>query len=167
MMALWRSSREKKEPPRRTARPPRRSGRARRVCSSPSDCSTPPSWSFVDEVRNPPRRAPELWLCPGRSVAASSAPFRTGKRVNLLGWMSDRGGEVAQFTGSVTGVALHALCVRFVLAPKLEPGDVVIWDNARIHTPDAVALVELGRRARCLCRGTVPSSTQSRCSGRR
>ena len=28
------------------------------------------------------------------------------------------------------------------LAPCLEPGDVVVWDNARIHSPAAVALIE-------------------------
>ncbi len=60
--------------------------------------------------------------------------------MNLLGWMSDRGGQVAQFTGSVTG-ELFTRFVKYVLVPQLEPGDLVIWDNARIHMEDAVELV--------------------------
>ena len=71
-----------------------------------------------------------------------TAPFRTGRRRNLLGWMRQGRGQVASWTGqNVTG-DLFERWVRVVLVPNLRKGDVVIWDNARVHTPDAVALVE-------------------------
>jgi transposase len=38
--------------------------------------------------------------------------------------------------------------VRDVLAPDLRPGDIVIWDNLRIHTDPDVAAVIAKRRAR-------------------
>ncbi len=61
--------------------------------------------------------------------------------MNLLGWMSSRRGSVVGVEGSVTAAVFE----RFVaesLAPSLEPGAVVVWDNARIHSRSAVALVE-------------------------
>lgn len=68
-------------------------------------------------------------------------PFRTGKRVNLLGWMSAGGGTVRAHGGSVTAEVFERFVAESVV-PSLRPGDVVIWDNARIHRPAAVALVE-------------------------
>lgn len=68
-------------------------------------------------------------------------PFRTGKRVNLLGWMSAAGGSVRAHEGSVTAEVFETF-VTESLVPYLEVGDVVIWDNARIHRPEAVALIE-------------------------
>lgn len=70
-----------------------------------------------------------------------TAPFRVGKRVNLIGWMAQTCGSVRAHEGSVTGEVFE----RFIaesLVPCLEEGDVVIWDNARIHTPAAVSLIE-------------------------
>jgi len=95
---------------------------------------------FVDEsgIRQGERLS--YGYAPSGQRCCETAPFRTGKRVNLLGWMSDRGGQVAQFTGSVTG-ELFTRFVKYVLVPQLEPGDLVIWDNARIHMEDAVELV--------------------------
>jgi transposase len=104
---------------------------------------------FVDEsgIRQGERLA--YGYAPRGERCHETAPFRTGKRVNLLGWMLDRGGQVAQFTGRVTGAqftgrvtgALFTRWVKYVLVPQLEPDDVVIWDNARIHMPSAVELV--------------------------
>ena len=95
---------------------------------------------FVDEsgIRQGERLS--YGYAPAGERCHETAPFRIGKRVNLLGWMSNRGGQVAQFTGSVTG-DLFTRWVKYVLVPQLEPGDVVIWDNARIHMPEAVELI--------------------------
>lgn len=70
-----------------------------------------------------------------------NAPFRVGKRRSLIGWMSENGGEIVHFEGSVTAdVFTHF--VREHLVPSLEQGDIVVWDNARIHSPEATRLVE-------------------------
>jgi transposase len=68
-------------------------------------------------------------------------PFRTGRRVNLLGWMAAAGGSVRAHEGSVTAEVFETFVAESVV-PHLSPGDVVIWDNARIHRPEAVALIE-------------------------
>lgn len=70
-----------------------------------------------------------------------NAPFRVGKRQSLIGWMAACGGELVHLGGSVTAKVFE----RFVgehLVPSLEQGDLVIWDHARIHSPEAVPLVE-------------------------
>ena len=70
-----------------------------------------------------------------------NAPFRVGKRTSLLGWMAATGGEIVHFEGSVTAEVFEHF-VRCHLVPSLERGDIVVWDNARIHSETAVALVE-------------------------
>ena len=50
-------------------------------------------------------------------------------------------GSVRAHEGSVKAPTFEAF-VAESLVPCLERGDVVIWDNARIHSPAAVALVE-------------------------
>ena len=65
-------------------------------------------------------------------------------------------GQVASWTGqNVTG-DLFERFVRIVLVPKLRKGDVVIWDNARVHTPEAVALVGSGGSARATVAAVQP-----------
>lgn len=69
------------------------------------------------------------------------APFRAGRRINLLGWMTATCGSVRAHEGAVKAPTFEAF-VAESLVPCLERGDVVIWDNARIHSPAAVELVE-------------------------
>lgn len=70
-----------------------------------------------------------------------AAPFRVGRRLNLLGWVGLRGGCVAPLVGRIDAGVFERFVARY-LAPALTPGDVVVWDNARIHSGRAVALVE-------------------------
>ena len=70
-----------------------------------------------------------------------NAPFRVGKRRSLIGWMAATGGEIVHFEGTVTA-SVFEYFVREHLVPCLEAGDLVIWDNARIHSDEAVRLVE-------------------------
>ena len=77
------------------------------------------------------------------------APFRVGKRTSLLGWIGLRGGRVVPFGASVNG-GVFARFVEHYLVPYVEAGDVVIWDNARIHGAEAVRLIEAaGGRVLC------------------
>ena len=96
---------------------------------------------FVDESSCAPgQRLPYGYARRGVRCA-ESAPLRPAGRVNLLGWMCSSCAEAVIVQGNVTGAVFD----RFVaehLVPSLEPGDIVIWDNARIHTPGAVALIE-------------------------
>lgn len=78
---------------------------------------------------------------PRGTRCVENAPFRVGKRQSLIGWMAADGGEIVRLEGSVTAAVFERF-VRQDLVPSLEPGDIVIWDNARIHSAEAVRLVE-------------------------
>lgn len=58
------------------------------------------------------------------------APYRRSRRTNLIGWLGR--GKVVAVEGRVDG-ALFERFVREHLAPTLEPGDIVVWDNHSIH----------------------------------
>lgn len=60
------------------------------------------------------------------------APYRRGKRTNLLGWLGLGRGGVVAVQGRVDG-AFFERFVREHLAPALVPGDIVVWDNHSIH----------------------------------
>ncbi len=96
---------------------------------------------FVDESGIEIGARAAYGFAPRGERCVEVAPFRVGKRVNLLGWMAARCGSVSAREGSVKAVHFEAF-VSESLVPSLEPGDVVIWDNARIHSAAAVALVE-------------------------
>jgi transposase len=67
-----------------------------------------------------------------------SAPFRSGIVRSLVGWLSlDGSGVVATHEGTVKGWTFRGF-LRQHLVPYLKPGDVVIWDNARIHGVEGV-----------------------------
>lgn len=70
-----------------------------------------------------------------------TAPFRVGRRTSLVGFISPEAGRVLAFEGTVTAEVFERF-VAVCLVPHLESGDVVVWDNARIHSGEAVRLVE-------------------------
>lgn len=96
---------------------------------------------FVDESGCAPGQRLAYGWAPRGERCYEAAPLRPKGRVNLLGWMADSCGEAVIVEAPVTGEIFE----RFVeesLVPSLERGDLVVWDNARIHTLRAVALVE-------------------------
>ena len=70
-----------------------------------------------------------------------TVPFRVGRRTSLIGFLSLAVGRVLAFEGSVTADVFERF-VAVCLVPHLDVGDVVVWDNARIHSREAVRLVE-------------------------
>ena len=71
------------------------------------------------------------------------APLRKGKRISLLGWLGfDGAGAVAMHKGTVKRYHFRGFIQQHLLA-YLKPGDIVLWDNARIHeAPDLVEQIE-------------------------
>lgn len=71
-----------------------------------------------------------------------NAPFRSGVVRSLVGWLAlDGTGVVATHKGTVRGWTFRGFVrehLREHLVPHLTPGDVVIWDNARIHEVEGV-----------------------------
>ena len=75
------------------------------------------------------------------------APYRRGRRTNLLGWLGLGRGGVVAMQGRVNG-AFFERFVRETLAPALVPGDVVVWDNHSIHRGAQVRRLIEARGAR-------------------
>ena len=87
---------------------------------------------FVDESGLVQGMRLAYGYAPEGERCAESAPYRTSRRTSLIGAISSTCGVVA----SVDGTVDRATFERFVvdrLAPTLEAGDVVIWDNHTIH----------------------------------
>lgn len=96
---------------------------------------------FVDESGCAPGQRLVYGYAPKGQRCLEAAPLRPRGRVNLVGWMTASCAEAVIVAAKMTG----ALFERFVaehLVPSLEKGDLVVWDNAPIHTKAAVALVE-------------------------
>ncbi len=67
-----------------------------------------------------------------------SAPLRRGKRLNMVGWMGfDGSGAVATHPGTVNAPIFRGFVLAHLL-PALKPGDIVIWDNHRIHAAEGL-----------------------------
>ncbi len=79
-----------------------------------------------------------------------SGPYRSGMARSLVGWLGlDGSGVVATHKGSVRGWTFRGF-VRDHLAPHLNAGDVVIWDNARIHGVEGIREMIAARGAEIL-----------------
>jgi len=60
-------------------------------------------------------------------------PFETGGNISVIGALKVGGVRVQMMIeGSIDGQVL-GLYVQHFLAPQLEPGDIVIWDNVPAH----------------------------------
>ena len=80
---------------------------------------------------------------PRGSRCYDSGLLRSTTARSLVGWLGlDGSGVVATHQGTVRGYTFRGF-VRAHLVPHLVPGDVVIWDNARIHGVEGVrAMIE-------------------------
>ena len=96
---------------------------------------------FVDESGCRPGQRLAYGYARRGQRCVESAPLRPQGRLNLLGWLGASCGEAVLVEDKVTGAVFEHFVEQY-LAPSLEPGDIVVWDNARIHTARAVALVE-------------------------
>lgn len=68
------------------------------------------------------------------------APLQRGKRLNMVGWMNVHGqGLVNRKWGSIKRADFRVM-VEHDLVAHLLPGQIVVWDNARIHDGAALEL---------------------------
>lgn len=79
-----------------------------------------------------------------------SVPKNYGEDLTMLGALSASGVEALMTVNGATDGEVFLAFVREVLAPTLEPGDVVIWDNLGAHRSAAVRAVVEARGARLL-----------------
>lgn len=101
---------------------------------------------FVDEsgvvqgMRSPYGYAPRGQRC------VEDAPYHKGQRLSLIGWMCSGCGNVVGVPGPVDRATFEWF-VEQELAPCLEPGDVVVWDNHTIHNSEVARSAVLRRGA--------------------
>ena len=67
-----------------------------------------------------------------------AVPQNYGENVTMLGALSLQGVEALMTVNGATDSDIFLAFVCEVLAPTLEPGDVVIWDNLGAHRSQAV-----------------------------
>ncbi len=128
---------------------------------------------FVDESGVVRGMRAAYGYAPRGERCTETAPFRVGRRINLLGWMAATCGGVRAHEGSVNAGVFEGFIAES-LVPSLEEGDVVIWDNARPGLGPARSTARRPSRSsrpqgRACWRNrlTTPTSTRSRCCGRR
>lgn len=81
---------------------------------------------------------------------SDSGPLRSRVTRSLVGWLAlDGSGVVATHEGTVKGWTFRGFVLGH-LVPHLRAGDVVVWDNARIHGVEGIREAIEGRGARLL-----------------
>lgn len=79
-----------------------------------------------------------------------AAPYRSTCKTNLIGWLGLSGeGVVASCISNVKGWVFRGF-VKGHLVPYLKKGDIVIWDNVRIHGVEGIREMVEGAGARLL-----------------
>jgi transposase len=75
--------------------------------------------------------------------AVDRAPTGRGRRLSLIGWLDLSGaGAAVRLWGSVNGAIFRRFVEEELLA-VLEPGMIVVWDNASIHRdPELEAMIQ-------------------------
>lgn len=70
-------------------------------------------------------------------------PFETGGNISVIGALTLDGVRAPMMIeGAIDGEVLE-LYVRHFLAPQLQPGDIVVWDNVPTHkTASVIAVIE-------------------------
>jgi len=96
---------------------------------------------FIDESGIEQGMRLRYGYAPRAQRCIENAPFRIGRRTSLIGFVGIESGQVLPVKGSVNASVFETF-VRGCLVPHLRAGMVVIWDNARIHSAEAVRLVE-------------------------
>ena len=96
---------------------------------------------FVDESGCAPGQRLGYGYALRGTRCAEAAPLRPRGRLNLVGWMSASCGEAVTVPSKMTGKAFEQFVAEH-LVPALSPGDIVVWDNATIHTTHASELIE-------------------------
>ena len=92
----------------------------------------------VDESRAEIGARFEYGYSPRGKRCYDTKPSRSRIKQNLIGWIAhDGSGVVASCKSNVKGWVFRGF-VSAHLVPHLKPGDVVVWDNARIHGVEGV-----------------------------
>ncbi len=93
----------------------------------------PSAWVWLDETGSHLGYTPLYARAPRGERARGSAPRNPGENKTVLAALSAGGiGPALRFDGAMTTARFEGY-VRFLLAPTLRPGQIVVADNLRAH----------------------------------
>ncbi len=93
----------------------------------------PARFVFVDETGSNRAMTPRYARAPRGERAHGQAPAQRGENLTLIAALGPEGmGAAMTLPGAVDGAACEVF-VRDLLAPTLQPGQLVIWDNVAPH----------------------------------
>lgn len=106
---------------------------ARRVWRELAALVDPSAWVFLDETGSHLGYTPTHARAPRGQRAHAAAPANRGENRTVLASLSLAGlGPMMRFDGPMTTARFEGY-IRFVLAPTLKPGQIVVADNLRAH----------------------------------
>lgn len=88
---------------------------------------------FVDESGATIRLTPRMGRAPRGQRCVGQVPRNWGRSTTLLAAMTREGIAAALLVEGATDQAVFETFVTDVLAPRLVPGQVVVWDNLSVH----------------------------------
>jgi transposase len=94
---------------------------------------------FVDECSVNLAMAPRYGRAPRGDRAIGTVPRKRGANITLIAALSLRGIEAAMYLEGAADAQVFATYVRAILAPALQPQQVVIMDNISLHEGAMVA----------------------------
>ena len=100
-------------------------------------------FKFVDETSVNLTYARRYGRAPGGRRADAAVPLHNGPNVTVVAALSAQGVEAVMELDGAINTASFAVYLQQVLGPGLQPGDVVVLDNLRVHkAPGLADLVE-------------------------
>lgn len=103
-------------------------------------------FKFVDETSVNLTYTRRYGRAPGGRRVDAAVPLHNGPNVTVIAALSAQGVEAVMELDGAVNTASFTVYLEQVLGPGLQPGDVVVLDNLRVHK--AAGLAELVRSAR-------------------
>ena len=107
-------------------------------------------FKFVDETGTHTAYCRRYGRAPGGQRTGQGVPLNKGTNVTVVAALTPNGLEaVMSVPGALTGKGFTAYLDQ-VLGPELQPGDVVVVDNLRVHQVKSAAAAVAARGAKLL-----------------
>ena len=107
-------------------------------------------FKFVDETGVNLTYTRRYGRAPGGRRVDAAVPLHNGPNVTVVAALSAQGVEAVMELDGALNTASFAVYLEQVLGPGLQPGDVVVLDNLRVHKAPGLAELVEARGARLL-----------------
>ncbi|RZL02442.1 MAG: IS630 family transposase, partial [Hymenobacter sp.] len=107
-------------------------------------------FKFVDETSVNLTYTRRYGRAPGGQRVDAAVPLHNGPNVTVIAALSAQGVEAVMELDGAVNTASFTVYLEQVLGPGLQPGDVVVLDNLRVHKAAGLAELVEARGARLL-----------------